>query len=214
MKNKTILITLLCLATLVSFFLPNFISSYKENERLKTINHWEFKELYQGDFDSAYFVNILTQHKFSGGTSIHVETQKNDTDISSLATLLEKIIGSNMKYIDSLIQMNPMYNEKNSILLMVDNVPSIFTFINVYFSNEYESLEIVYEERTSTIVSFYLHSRINDYTSTSLVQSFDDYAREHLGLSSYFYLTQTENLDGLNHFLFTLIDTKEEDIQN
>lgn len=220
-KKYLLFIPLLILVTLCISIGPNLINSYIKKDLLKSRNSWTYNEPEDVEITDAEFVQLFINNGFEGGNKY--SNGYNDADALDIAAIenqtkdvLYKVFGEDeavFKKIESLIDSEMVFYDREIMLTVIGSRTMSFVFVNLIYRNDYEQIEIVYEEKTSAICAFSyqtLETEKNDwYFIDSIFLSAETYSQNVLGLKKDQYMTRLMVAEEVIIAYFSLEQTKE-----
>ena len=196
-KEKKVL-CILILLTFITISIPLPFSYYKHIKFEKSISQWKVISsspvVSSKDFVAMYINNNI---EYIAYYAEQIESSVNLEQVKSLVSGI--FTDSILKQINDMINLPIIYQENKSFILLINQQPVAFNLVLVSFStNDGQILEIVYEQRTSTLLQLTIQTNnISSQGFEIIANSLSRYYENYLGLSS-------------NHYEISLLHTNDE----
>lgn len=158
---KSICIILLLIAlTCGIVFAPQMISGQKEDDILNESYHRRYYSGNRPNLTSAQVARFYYNHELSVGYSSSItisEDENADVIRDSLVDIIELLFGESKtvrELFETVLENGNMGYFRNNRLIKVDGQPIALNFVGCSVKTKEEKLEILYEEKTSTVISF------------------------------------------------------------
>ena len=200
---------------------PNLMNSYIKKDLLESKNYWTYNEPENVEITDAEFVQLIVNNGFEGGNTY--SNSYNDADELDLIAIknqtkdvLYKAFGEDeaaFGKIESIIESDMIFYNREIMLTVIGGQTMSFVFVNLIYMNDYEQIEIVYEEKTSAICTFTYQTWETEKIDWNFIDSFflsaETYSQNVLGLNKGQYMTWFEGADNVFIAYFYVANDKQ-----
>lgn len=191
---------MLIIVTLCVSMGPNVINSYIKKDLLSSKDYWRYNEPEDVEVTDAELAQLIANNGLGDGATY--SNGYNDADMLDIAVIKEqtkdvlyKVFGEDeaaFKKIESLVDSEMVHYDRQIVLTVVGSRTMSFVFVNLIYMNSLEQIEIVYEEKTSTVMAFTYQmwepEKVDWYFIDSFLQSMEAYSENVLGLNNDQYI--------------------------
>lgn len=215
------LIPLLICVTLCVSMGPNLMNTYIKKDLFESKSYWTYNEPENVEITDAEFVQLFVNNGFEGGNKY--SNGYNDADELELIAIknqtkdvLYKVFGEDeaaFEKIESIIDSDMIFYDREILLTLIGSRTMSFVFVNLIYRNDYEQIEIIYEEKTSALCAFSYQTweieKVDWYFIDSIFLSAETYSQNVLGLKKNQYMTRCMVAEDVIVAYFSLEQTKE-----
>ena len=217
------LIPLLICVTLCVSMGPNLMNTYIKKDLFESKSYWTYNEPENVEITDAEFVQLFVNNGFEGGNKY--SNGYNDADELELIAIknqtkdvLYKVFGEDeaaFEKIESIIDSDMIFYDREILLTLIGSRTMSFVFVNLIYRNDYEQIEIIYEEKTSALCAFSYQTweieKVDWYFIDSVFLSAETYSQNVLGLNKGQYMTWFEDGDNVFTASFSIVNDRQAD---
>ena len=170
LKNISILLLLIIL-TVGVVFIPQFISGQREEKLLNEIVYRDYNAGYRPKLTDKEVARLyhdrkidINLHLLQGSTADN-DAEKIQEDVVYLTELLFSKETAMCEPIGAILENNALSCFRSSSLILVDNQPTALNFVSCGVKGNDVVFEILYEEKTKTIIGFLVDSPDHTFNS-------------------------------------------------
>ena len=195
MKWKNIgFLFLLIVLTVGVFCVPPLISEQREEHLLNEIVYRDYNASQRPKLTSEQVARLYYNRQIDikyNSLQNNNDTEKIQKDVVYLSEFLFNKEPAMCESINTILEDKALSYSRSSSLILVDNQPTALNFVSCVVKGNDVVFEIVYEEKTNTIISFWVDSPENPFHSDEEMDSYgaslesliNSYFEEQLHLS-------------------------------
>ena len=162
MRNRKMIgiLLLLVVLTFVVVFVPQWISKHRETQRLNEVSYRRYDAASKANLTGTQVARLYYDHQVDTSNNMQlVDVEGEDTERigEDILYLIETLFGKEPAMRDSVgaILADHVLNcYRSSSLISVDDQPTALHFVNACVKESDLLFEIVYEEKTKTVIEF------------------------------------------------------------
>lgn len=202
-KRKNISVVLLILTVTATVMLvPLGINAFNSNSLTEKTEYWEYDTVNANTITSQQVAELYYTNQLNSGTYSNISTDNENSEFNNIkndvSSLLESFFENEELYVklQNFADAEIYSCTKQSILTVANSAPVALNLIS--FSCWYDggNIEIVYEEKTLTLISIYCESTVLSADDSATITNQISYYYKNLGLNEnqYFCNSDTQNI--------------------
>ncbi len=181
---KTIIIVFLLVALTCSVvFVPQFLSGQNEKDALDTVTKRSYSAGERTEITSEQVARLYYNNEV-------VTNETTDTSKISVDDILDAVFSEDetiYKPMKAIIDNGDVSYTRENIIVNIDNQPTTLSFVDCYVDGSYGCCEVVFEEKTNTLISISFSFVMDNF---GYIGTVDNYIEEVKSMMTNYYETQ------------------------
>ncbi|MBQ8210564.1 MAG: hypothetical protein IJZ35_08290 [Clostridia bacterium] len=155
-KKKNLSVILLVFAvTAVVIFVPLGINAFNSDSLINKTDYWEYDTSNANTVTSQQVAELYYANQLIGGTYSNISSDGDNSEFENVKNDVNSLIKSVLQNGEFRFTEGGIYGcTKQSILAVANSSPVALNLVNFSYRHNGGYLEIVYEEKTLTLISF------------------------------------------------------------
>ena len=154
-KKKNLSVILLIFAvTAVVVFVPLGINAFNSDSLINKTDYWQYDTSNVSTITSQQVAGLYYTNQLIGGTYCNISSDAENTEFENIKNNVSSLLKSVFPNEEVCLADEGIYScTKQSILTVVNSSPVAFNLVNFNYRHNSGYIEIVYEEKTLTLIS-------------------------------------------------------------
>lgn len=155
--KKTALFILLIILTAAVVFVPMAINAYGNSKRLTDKDYWQYNSP-ESKITSRQVADLYHNDEISAGMHFEYGESQRERIIENISAMTDEVFADNIdvknKIENMILDAKDIYFSRESLLITSDGFPVALNFFNTIIYTGSETVDILYEEKTKTLIYF------------------------------------------------------------
>ena len=154
-KQNLSVILLVFAVTAVVIFVPLGMNVFNSDSLINKTDYWKYDTSNVSTITSQQVAGLYYTNQLIGGTYCNISSDEENTEFANIKNNVSSLLKSVLPNGEVCLTDEGIYScTKQSILTVVNSSPIAFNLVNFNYQHDGGYIEIVYEEKTLTLISF------------------------------------------------------------